>query len=923
MLSTSFEFRSLIAQNSKVEVKATLKLANGQTKYLVGDDFMSGEMSFSDAVSSAGSFDVGAAIINKLDFALNNYDRRFDDYDFTGATITPYIGVKLSNGRIEWLQKGVYGVEQPETYGNTIGITALDNMRKLERPYNDVTTRYPASLRTIVMNICSKCGVTLSNTNFVNNDFVVQERPADDSLTCLAVLAYAAQASGNWARFNNLGYLRLEWYNTAAFEGEDWLDGGTYSTTSKPYSDGDAADGGNFTDYSSGATVEGGEFGNNVYANVFAYSSAAIVTDDVVVTGVRVTAQDKEQDEGDDLEGETALYGSEGYVLEFPDNPLVQYGTASDVAERVGKRVVGMRFRPFDVSALGDPSIEAGDPIILTDHLQNQYRSYITALTYKVGAYETFACNAETPSRNSASSYSAMTRTVVKLRNSIEREKTDREKAIENLAEQLATSSGLYMTRQLQSDGSYIYYMHDKPTLAQSQVVWKLTANAFGISTDGGKTYPYGLDVTGNAILNRIYAIGIDADYITTGALVVKNSSGATIFSADKDTKQVYISGDCISLGSESLPTAINGIRALYGMCNTGQSTATKVVTCSGFQLRAGAVVNVKFTYKNTASQPKLNVNNTGAKDIYINNAVMTSDYYWNAGDVVTFVYSGTYWYVADSGTLAKIKTTSDSIVLSVSQTYATKSELTLGLNSITLGVSNAKLGSSASIELSVNGSKQTKTVDLTGVRNAFKNDTSAITITGGVVTFNSNTFVVNSTNFSVTATGVITAKSGTIGGFTIGTSSIYKSKSSLGSGTYGVYVGTDGISVGSGSAYTALAGGYLYGGGSKNSTHGYVGFNNKWTPTNTFGTRLAGRGCIALLTNGAFGIGSYYNFGSDATITTGQSGSITYIDDISATWTNINLTGTYNVSNLCQNLKMNWHWTTIHFTKGLMTTTL
>lgn len=794
MLSTSFEFRSRIAQSSKVLVKATLRLADGTTKNLVGDDFMEGSMSFSDAVSGSGQFDIGAAIMNQLDFSLNNHDRRFEEYDFTGARITPYVGVQISSSRTEWLQKGVYNVEQPAAYGGTIGITALDNMVKLERPYNDVTTRYPATLGTIVRDICSKCGVTLANSSFVNYDLSVPLRPSDDNLTCKAMLAYAAQASGNWARFDYRGYLRLDWYNTSFLEGEDWLDGGTYNGTGKPYPDGDAADGGNFSNYSGGATADGGVFGSNVYANVYAYSHATIVTDDVVITGLRVRAQDKEQEEGDDLEGETYLYGSEGYVLEVPDNPLVQYGMAQDVATRVGQRVVGMRFRPFDVSAVGDPAVEAGDPILLTDHLQNLYRSYITRLTYKVGAYETYACDAETPSRKSASTYSALTRTVVKLRNSIDREKTDRERALEDLADQLENSSGMYETQEQQSDGSYIYYLHDKPTLAESQIVWKLTANALGLSTNGGRTYSYGLDVSGNAILNRIYAIGLDADYIKTGALVVKRN-GTTVFSADVDTGQVTLQGDCVTIGSESLTTAINGVRALYGTCNTGASTAAKVVTCTGFTLRAGAVVNVRFTYKNTASNPTLNVNGTGAKAIYLGSSVLTSEYYWNAYDVVTFVYSGTYWYVADSGTLAKIKTTADSITLSVQQTYATKSELTVGLNSISLNVTNGSLGNTASIVLSVNGSTTTKTLNLSGVRNAFKNDTTAITITAGTVTFNSNTFVVNSSYFKVTSTGVITATSGTIGGFTITSSSIYNTLMTLQSD--GLYLKRNNVAVG------------------------------------------------------------------------------------------------------------------------------
>ena len=64
------------------------------------------------------------------------------------------------------------------------------------------------------------------------------------------------------------------------------------------------------------------------------------------------------------------------------------------------------------------------------------------------------------------------------------------------MAKKLESSSGLFCTKEEQPDGSIIYYMHDKATLADSMIVWKLTAEAIGISTDGGKTYPTGLDAT-------------------------------------------------------------------------------------------------------------------------------------------------------------------------------------------------------------------------------------------------------------------------------------------------------------------------------------------------------------------------------------------------------------------------------------------
>ena len=74
MLSASAAYRAHVAQSSKVLVKATLKLADGTTRYLVGDDFMDGTMAFSDAVSGSGSFDIGTAIMNQFDVQLNNHD---------------------------------------------------------------------------------------------------------------------------------------------------------------------------------------------------------------------------------------------------------------------------------------------------------------------------------------------------------------------------------------------------------------------------------------------------------------------------------------------------------------------------------------------------------------------------------------------------------------------------------------------------------------------------------------------------------------------------------------------------------------------------------------------------------------------------------------------------------------------------------
>lgn len=929
MLSASLEYRKKISQSSKVAVKATLKYPNGKTEELTGDDIMMGTMSFVQASSSNGSFDIGAAIVGSFDVTLNNIEQKFDEYDFTNAEIVPYIGIDLDDGGIEWVLKGHYLVEQPSSYGNTIKLSCLDYMSKLDTPYTDVATRYPASFRTIVQDVCSHCGLALKNASFANYNISVPTRPDSDALTCRDVVSYVAQASGNFARVDTNGRLELKWYDTAFFAREDWLDGKDFDDHT-PYQSGDTADGGNFITYSLGYVADGGVFSTNDYVSISALSSETINTDDVVITGIKVTEQDQEdnpdtEDLDESAEGQTVRFGNEGYVLSIEGNPFVQYGMANTVANAVGSRIVGMRFRPLDVSAIGDPTVEAGDPAIVVDFRQRVYMTYITNCNYKVGSYESYLCGAESAARNSASGFSALTKAIVEQRKKMRDERLERQKAIDELAQQLTESSGIYITPEKQGDGSTIYYMHDKPSKEESLIIWKMTATAIGISTDGGKTYPYGLDVSGMAILNRIYAIGLDADYIKTGALTVDDGRGNVLFSADYDTKQVYVNADTITLQSQKLSNVINGMKASWGTCGTAGSTQTKVVTCPDFVLYTGATINVRFSFANTATNPKLNVNNTGAIAIYAYGSPMTKQYYWAADDLCQFVYSGSYWYLADSGTLAKIK---------------------ISEGSISLSVKNGKLGSNASIVLDANGTTQTADLDLSAVRTAFANDKSSVTITAGTVTFNSGTFVVNSTYFKVTSTGVITATSGTIGGFTITSSSLYNNRSALTTNTRGVYIGSSGFSCSDGSFQMIMANGYLYG-GQGSSENGYVSFNSYLSTTNIYGTRVAGRGCIALLTSN-LGVGSYVSYSSGSNITIGQSGTMTYASNLRTTGssyvqinhTNVgpyrfalcdtygNINGTiytsmvYDVGctySIPQGLS--WNNSSVVFTKGLMTT--
>lgn len=117
-----------------------------------------------------------------------------------------------------------------------------------------------------------------------------------------------------------------------------------------------------------------------------------------------------------------------------------------------------------------------------------------------------------------------------------------------------------------------------------------------------------------------------------------------------------------------------------YITCSTNANVAAKTSQLSSFSLIVGATVRVKFTKTNIASNPTLNVNNTGAKPIYANTGFpvgTTPDTSWAAGEIVELVYDGTNWVrpsgsVGSIGSLEDLETTNkDNIVDAINEVNA------------------------------------------------------------------------------------------------------------------------------------------------------------------------------------------------------------------------------------------------------------
>lgn len=487
---------------------ADITLTDGTVLNLTSANLWQNGLSFEDSVSSDSTFDIGSAIVNVLDLSINNFDGKYSDYNFEGAEVVAYVGLELDNETTEKIRICTMTVvEQPEDETVTIDLTCEDNMRKFDRNYSDSKLKYPATRGQIIRDACEVCGVTLQTTSFDRDDYIVQIRPDNEALTFRQVLQWVAQIGCQWLRCDEYGRLCVKWYDTEK-TGAQEIDT-TYGFTPQHT--------------------------------------------DVVITGIQVT----EYSDSSNEEPESYMVGTQGYVLAISDNKLIRKGDGQTIASMIAEKCVGMIFRPFESQCPTDVALEAGDAITIEDRNGKLYNTYLTTTTLQPGAGQKIACNAKSAAKNSTVRYGQLTQAYVEARKLVKKEQTARERAIQNLEESLSIGSGLFATYVKQEDGSTISYFHDKAKLEDSTNVIKITSEAVGVSNDGGKTYPFGFQLTGTMIAKLLYAEGINADFINAGALTIKDGQGNIIFSVNMDTNSVYINPEYLMIGDVSLSDKI------------------------------------------------------------------------------------------------------------------------------------------------------------------------------------------------------------------------------------------------------------------------------------------------------------------------------------------------------------------------------
>lgn len=510
MINVSDEFKQLMTERQDFKCNAEVTLANGTVLPLGEDDFSIDNNSLVDS-ASANTIPLGVALSRNVQLEIMNDDEHLSDYDFFGAKIRLYLTFELSS-TIEKIEYGIFTVTQPETYGSVVTIVGYDDMYKADKTYSTTLT-FPATAKSVLIDSCDTCGILIGNSNFLHNDFQIPTMPSSE-YTHRQIIGFIAMIACGNARIDRTGRLQIMTYDFD-YDSED-------------------------------------------IHKLVDYNKLTSDTNDVQVTGVRMTRKvTTTDDDGNTSDTEkTVQVGKDGYVLSV-ENPLVT-GHEETLISWIYEKFGNVTFRAFTMDYISYPIAEFMDKIKVTDWRENSFYSVLTDVNFVFFGYTTLKNSAESPLRNQSNYTSSNQKAIIQGKQLVEQERNNRQNAVDKMQEALKNSNGMYSTQEVLLDGSTIYYLHDKPTMKESKNVIKLTAEVIGFSIDGGKTYPYGFTITGEMVARLLYTEGINADYINTGALTVKDKSGNIIFYADMETGTVKISGDNVTIGGKTAPEAIS-----------------------------------------------------------------------------------------------------------------------------------------------------------------------------------------------------------------------------------------------------------------------------------------------------------------------------------------------------------------------------
>lgn len=317
----------------KPYMSGTLILQSGSIS-ISNEDFASGSVVIRGGTSESSEFSVGAAIIGSLTFSLINDSGKFSGLNWFDSRVSIYMYVDNTK-----VYEGEFYVVQHKEQGNIVSVECHDGLKILDeyQIYEDDIT-WPADAASVAQKIASRHGMYVSGLS----SGIQIDDPGNDQMTERECMSLIAEIQGKYVRaLGRAGGTTLSfgWYDMASV--------------------GDA-----------GTTF-----------------SHDLRTDDVNITGVRVSTSDGSK---------TVTRGSSGYIISISDNPFITQKNIDSIADRIGSAVIGISYRPGDVTVKSNPSIEPGDVLTVSTAKESGVKIIATTVTYKSSSLtQTITADAE------------------------------------------------------------------------------------------------------------------------------------------------------------------------------------------------------------------------------------------------------------------------------------------------------------------------------------------------------------------------------------------------------------------------------------------------------------------------------------------------------------------------------------------------
>lgn len=547
MISVPKKVEELIRESAYQSVSIRVEPLKGEPFYITSQDIEEGSFTIQRDCISGSELEIGNMTASELKMTLRNpYDAwgfgKYDHIAFCGAKLTCTLRIHdASDDSMYEIPYGVFTVDQQPRMLENIEIAALDNLMRLDIPFDGSKLPEELSVQYLVREGIDAAGLDCPEEDLkVFPDYhgledamemrqailksVVnpQNITSKNTLTWRQVIMWCCQCAGVCGYADMTGAVRFRFYQKytpdvlQSEDGENLLDedGEVLLLDGTPQGDFELPASARFMD---GSDLE---------------------ESDVVLTG----HQFKEED---------TLYPADAvmdYGLQTEGN-LVFAAAATperakpNFAALANDAVAGFTYRPFSCSTLSFPQLEPMDGI---DYVKNgrHYHSVIMSMTFKLNGEMKLAAKAKSRVQKGYASLGALTPGQQVIIDSISQsvdkthlQLTDYENALLLFNEQMFNAMGLYKTTE-EKNGGIIVYFHDAPTLEDSETIYMFGSNGFAWTENGWQggepVWNYGVTSGGEALLSKIHAYVISAELIKTGRLQSQN--GASWIDMDDGT---------------------------------------------------------------------------------------------------------------------------------------------------------------------------------------------------------------------------------------------------------------------------------------------------------------------------------------------------------------------------------------------------